>query len=335
MPPRTKQTSGAATCPQGQVVNPQTGKCIKIDGPTYKKVFGSQAHPPAAVPAPRPDRGNPGTNYPVQGPCPPGKVVNPLTKKCIKRGGPSYNKIFGKPGNSQAAAPQVPHHPDNPCPAGKVLNPRTKKCITVGGKAWKDVFGASAQQQPPPTQSTEPTPITATETTPIPSPVRAPVTINAERRMFMNTKGWPFDKADAAAKRRIDQVGISYKQHIAKIRFSNASKVLRLCILSKAVERKRRFQITHVFLDKVQAEKWMQANRRQGQFEVEEIDVLAPLAMSRDMNVHILYYADKNVGSYEHEHIVAIAFDRAVVEDMKSKIATHVAVMEMPVQIYP
>lgn len=326
MPPRTKQTAGVTGCPNGQVLNPQTGKCIKVNGPTYKKVFGSQA--PAHDQSPRPGRGNPGTNYPVQGPCPPGKVVNPITKKCIKRGGPSYKKIFGTAGNAPAAPPhQAPNNA--PCPPGKVVNPRTKKCITIGGKAWQEVFGAGPQQPP------EPPAVPTTRTPPAPSPARALATINAEKRMYMNRLGLDFDRADKVAKRRILQVGGTYKDLIENARKASPNNVLRLCVVFKAVERKKRFQITHVFIDKYQALQWIEANKNKGTYDYIEFDARAPAAMSRDMKVYIVYYAETNVGSYEHERIVALTFDPAEAESMKSKIVTHVDVMEQPVQFYP
>ena len=64
--------------------------------------------------------------------CPPGKIVNPKTGRCInkpkekthkRRGLP---KKFDKPGFEE---PKLTEKPEKECPLGKILNPKTGRCI--------------------------------------------------------------------------------------------------------------------------------------------------------------------------------------------------------------
>lgn len=74
---------------EGYIVNPKTGRYIKIDGPTAKKLFKS-----GEIPRPAKD-------------CPPGKVHNPKTGRCIDING-SLAKKLGlnkKPEAGAGAAP--------------------------------------------------------------------------------------------------------------------------------------------------------------------------------------------------------------------------------------
>jgi len=59
-------------------------------------------------------------------PCPEGKVINPLTNRCIKI--KTINKVrknpLSKPENTKIKPPKV-------CPEGKVINPKTGRCIKI------------------------------------------------------------------------------------------------------------------------------------------------------------------------------------------------------------
>jgi hypothetical protein len=54
--------------------------------------------------------------------CPEGKVLNPLTNKCIKI--KTINKVRKNPLSK-------PEKPDKKCPEGKVINPKSGRCINI------------------------------------------------------------------------------------------------------------------------------------------------------------------------------------------------------------
>jgi hypothetical protein len=110
-----------APCPPGKIRNPKTRKCVKTDGKLGRQIVESIAKAavialgvPAAVAA-----------APIEVPCPPGKIRNPKTRRCVK--------ADGKLGVAVAAAvPAVPAAAAA-CPPGKILNPATGRCVSVTG----------------------------------------------------------------------------------------------------------------------------------------------------------------------------------------------------------
>ena len=89
-------------CPPGKVVNPKTGRCIKI-----KEVKPKE--------------------------CPPGKEINPKTGRCIKikvvkpkecPPGKEINPKTGRCVNIKVVKPKE-------CPPGKEINPKTGRCIKI------------------------------------------------------------------------------------------------------------------------------------------------------------------------------------------------------------
>ena len=78
-------------CEDGKVLNPKTGRCIKVKLPKAAKAADALQKKLA-----------------VDKPCPPGKVLNPKTGRCIK------------------AKPQ-----EKDCPPGKVRDPVSKRCIIL------------------------------------------------------------------------------------------------------------------------------------------------------------------------------------------------------------
>jgi hypothetical protein len=78
-------------CEDGKVLNPKTGRCIKVKLPKAAKAADALQK-----------------KLVVDKPCPPGKVLNPKTGRCIK------------------AKPQ-----EKDCPPGKVRDPVSKRCIIL------------------------------------------------------------------------------------------------------------------------------------------------------------------------------------------------------------
>lgn len=67
----------------------------------------------------------------ILGPCPPGKIRNPQTRRCINE--QAYNKKLNKGKTSQVTQKNKKGY--KPCPPGKIRNPKTNRCI--GEEAFK------------------------------------------------------------------------------------------------------------------------------------------------------------------------------------------------------
>jgi len=94
------------SCPEGKVLNPKTGRCIKKEN-LEKQTKKTQPGVP----------GKPSIKE-----CPEGKVLNPKTGRCIKK--ENLEK------QTKKTQPGVPGKPSiKECPEGKVLNPKTGRCI--------------------------------------------------------------------------------------------------------------------------------------------------------------------------------------------------------------
>lgn len=64
--------------------------------------------------------------------CPPGKIVNPLTKRCIKINGDIGKKLVKTPAKLPAKAKS--------CPPGKIVNPTTNRCVNINGAVAKKIL---------------------------------------------------------------------------------------------------------------------------------------------------------------------------------------------------
>jgi hypothetical protein len=86
---KTQHTDAkVTTCPEGKVLNPKTGRCVKI---AIKKVVPSAQCPEDKVLNPKTGKcvlitGKVGQEI-IKSLCPPDKVYNPKTKKCLKKDG--------------------------------------------------------------------------------------------------------------------------------------------------------------------------------------------------------------------------------------------------------
>jgi len=65
-------------CPPGKILNPRTGKCVKIDGRIGRSILGKNYQPKKETKD-----------------CPPGKILNPSTGRCVKKDG-KIGKIIVK-----------------------------------------------------------------------------------------------------------------------------------------------------------------------------------------------------------------------------------------------
>lgn len=107
---------GIEACKNGFVVDPVSNACV----PKPSKVV--------KVPRGMPETPSPRNNLGLK-PCPPGKVRNPVTRRCRKE----------ERGKTKRAATPAPA-PANPCPPGKIINPATRRCVNRDGAIGKKLL---------------------------------------------------------------------------------------------------------------------------------------------------------------------------------------------------
>lgn len=78
--------------------------------------------------------------YPIFAPCPPGKIRNPATARCVKADGAVGRKVaqlFEGPGSSSGVRRVMRRMWKQtlavPCPDGKIRNPATGRCVNIDG----------------------------------------------------------------------------------------------------------------------------------------------------------------------------------------------------------
>ena len=65
--------------------------------------------------------------------CPPNKIRNPKTKRCVLKSGKIGKQILA---NTKKPAPKQ----NNDCPPNKIRNPKTKRCVLKSGKIGKQIL---------------------------------------------------------------------------------------------------------------------------------------------------------------------------------------------------
>jgi len=109
------------------------------------KEFMKQKNNPVVVPAPAPV-----IVVPQNKQCPPGKIFNPKTGRCVKEDGWAGKQIKGdlaaaakeaaaKEAAAKEAAAKLQAVPVKTCPPDKVLNPKTLRCVKADGWAGKHI----------------------------------------------------------------------------------------------------------------------------------------------------------------------------------------------------
>lgn len=70
--------------------------------------------------------------------CPPGKIYNPETERCVKADG-KIGKLLAK--NKMSPLVKVSREKKEKCPSGKVFNPETGRCVKKDSKLGKKILG--------------------------------------------------------------------------------------------------------------------------------------------------------------------------------------------------
>ena len=71
--------------------------------------------------------------------CPPNKILNPKTKKCVSRTGKIGRKLVQGSKSKSSAEKKKP--PTKICPPNKIINPKTKRCVSRIGKIGREIIG--------------------------------------------------------------------------------------------------------------------------------------------------------------------------------------------------
>lgn len=69
--------------------------------------------------------------------CPPNKILNPKTKKCVSRTGKIGRKLVQSSKSKSSAEKKKP--PTKICPPNKIINPKTKRCVSRIGKIGREI----------------------------------------------------------------------------------------------------------------------------------------------------------------------------------------------------
>jgi len=69
--------------------------------------------------------------------CPPNKILNPKTKKCVSRTGKIGRKLVQSSKSKSSAEKKKP--PTKICPPNKIINPKTKRCVSRIGKIGREL----------------------------------------------------------------------------------------------------------------------------------------------------------------------------------------------------
>ena len=73
--------------------------------------------------------------------CPPNKIMNPKTKKCVLKSGKKGRQIIEKTRMSKNSKSQDSKSklPKKKCPPNKIMNPKTKKCVLKSGRKGRQI----------------------------------------------------------------------------------------------------------------------------------------------------------------------------------------------------
>ena len=80
--------------------------------------------------------------------CPPDKILNPISNRCVKRTGKIGKQILATqtPATPRGQTPATPRGQTKTCPPDKILNPDTKRCVKRDGKIGKQILANNGPQ---------------------------------------------------------------------------------------------------------------------------------------------------------------------------------------------
>jgi hypothetical protein len=120
-------------CPPGKIENPATKRCVSKTGKIGKTLESSPKKDPKKSPIKKSSE----KASPVKKTkCPPGKIENPATKRCVSKTG-KIGKTIPSPKKSPAKKSPPKKGSVKKCPPEKILNPASGKCVLRTGKIGK------------------------------------------------------------------------------------------------------------------------------------------------------------------------------------------------------
>ncbi len=114
-------------CPPGKLINPKTKRCI-MDTPANRKKIGMKLK---SVPTPLVKKSvlKPSPAKKAVSKCPPGKLINPKTNRCVMDTPANRKKIGMTSTPAKKPGKITTYSSKSDCPTGKIYNPMTKRCI--------------------------------------------------------------------------------------------------------------------------------------------------------------------------------------------------------------
>ena len=140
-------------CPEGKIRNPITGRCVNRHGKLGKKIYKNNIRVnfneevvqiPINRNAPAPVNEN-------RKPCPPGKIRNPKTGRCVNANGKIAKLLLVNHNDRGNENRNV-----EDCPPGKIRNPKNGRCVNVNGKLGKEILRNTNRVQPSPNRPANP-----------------------------------------------------------------------------------------------------------------------------------------------------------------------------------
>ena len=116
-------------CPPGTIKNPDTQKCVLVDGRVGKRILLERKLKRSA------SRKSPRGNKK----CPPGTILNPDTQNCVLVDGKIGKRILLEK-KLKRSTPRKSSRSNKKCPPGTILNPDTLKCVLVDGRVGKRIL---------------------------------------------------------------------------------------------------------------------------------------------------------------------------------------------------
>ena len=128
-------------CEPGKILNPTTGKCVKEDGKIGMAIKlgmkeGIKSRKRVSSPKFTSSKfSSPRVSLVKNKKCEPGKILNPVSGKCVKEDGKIGMAIkLGMKSRKRVSSHRVSPVKNKKCEPGKILNPLSGKCVKEDGK---------------------------------------------------------------------------------------------------------------------------------------------------------------------------------------------------------
>jgi len=135
-------------CPPDKILNPKTNKCVLKTGAIGKKLLSTDNKEEVIKKEIKNKDNNKKVNKKEEIKiCPPNKILNPKTNKCVSKTGAIGKKLLSTDNKEEVIKKEIKNKDNNKkvnkkeeikiCPPDKILNPKTNKCVSKTGAIGK------------------------------------------------------------------------------------------------------------------------------------------------------------------------------------------------------